>query len=125
MAERDIQHQIREALGLEPDLCLWRNNSGVFDDGRGGKVRTGLGVGSADLVGILQIDHITTGGGTRIGLNLGRFFALEIKTARGRTTDEQDQWLELVRRRGGFAAVVRSVQEAKQALERARRGESK
>lgn len=124
MAERDIQHQIREALGLEPDLCLWRNNSGVFDDGRGGKVRTGLGVGSADLVGILTVvvgDPYCT---ATVQL-IGRFIALEIKTARGRTTEEQEQWLKLVRRMGGFAAVVRSVQEAREALERARRGESR
>jgi len=34
------------------------------------------------------------------------------------------QALELVRRMGGFAAVVRSVDEAKAALARARNGES-
>lgn len=61
---------------------------------------------------------------------LGRFIALEVKRpaapgrSRGRTSDDQDQWLALVRRMGGFAAVVSSVDEARAALARARRGES-
>lgn len=60
----------------------------------------------------------------------GRFIALEAKRpagpgrARGRTSEEQDQWLSLVRRMGGFAAVVDSVDAARAALERARRGYS-
>ena len=121
MAERNIQSAIREALGLEPDLVLWRNNTGVFADGRGGMVRTGLGVGSADLVGILR-------GAAQMHIAarfVGRFFALEVKQARGRASEEQQRWLALVRSFGGFASVVRSVQEAKAALDRARKGESK
>ena len=130
MAERDVLHDIREALGLEPDLVLWRNNTGVFDDGRGGKVRTGLGTGSADLVGILTVTVPEIHFGTVHEYSLGRFFALEVKRnhyhhcRRGRTSEEQDRWLALVRTMGGFASVVRSVQEAKASLARARRGES-
>lgn len=113
--ERTIQQDIRIALGLEDDLTLWRNSAGVFDTfdeqtSRGRKVRTGLVVGASDLLGILD--------------PAGRWFALEVKTDRGRVSVEQQQFIELVRRRGGFAAVVRSVEEAKQALARARRGES-
>lgn len=112
--ERDIQQDIRIALGLEDDLTLWRNSAGVFDtyderNAHGRKVRAGLVVGASDLLGILDPN--------------GRWFALEIKTDRGRVTTEQQQFLDLIRRRGGFAAVVRSVDEAKQALQRARRGE--
>ena len=47
---------------------------------------------------------------------------LEVKTAVGRASTEQRQWLELVRRHGGFAAVVRSVEEAHAAIARARTG---
>ena len=70
-------------------------------------MRYGLAVGSADLIGCLG----------------GRFIALEVKAAAGRTSPEQRQWLDLVRRNGGFAAVVRSVDEARAAIARARRGE--
>jgi hypothetical protein len=107
MSEGQIQDAIRLALASEPDLVLWRNNTGVADH-RGARVRYGLAVGSADLVGCLA----------------GRFVALEIKTATGRASQEQRQWLTLVRRYGGFAAIVRSVEEAREAIARARRGDS-
>lgn len=112
MSEREIQHEIRLALGLEPDATLFRNQCGRYTEERGGRKRViqyGLAVGSADLVGL--------GPG-------GRFFAIECKTADGRLTDEQARWLRLVRNAGGFAAVARSSDEAMAALERARNGGS-
>ncbi len=115
--EGSVQADIREALGLEPDLYLMRNaqwEGGIFDE-RSGKMRyvkAGLPPGSADLVGIL----------TREGRGL--FFALEVKRAKGGVmSDEQHAWGALVQRKGGFYAAVRSVEEAKAALARARRGE--
>ena len=66
--------------------------------------RYGLAPGSADLVGLLN----------------GRFFALEVKTPTGRLRPEQKLWMELVRRAGGFAAVARSVDEARSAVAAAR-----
>ncbi|MGL5964519.1 MAG: VRR-NUC domain-containing protein [Fusobacteriaceae bacterium] len=105
MSEGQIQDAIRLALTDEPGLVMWRNNTGVAEH-RGARVRYGLAVGSADLVGCLD----------------GRFVALEVKTAVGRASTEQRQWLDLVRRNGGFAAVVRSVAEAQAAIARARKG---
>jgi len=107
MGEGAVQDSIRLALATVPDLCMWRNNVGVADQ-RGARVRYGLAPGSADLVGVLA----------------GRFVALEIKTATGRVAPEQTQWLALVRRYGGFAAVVRSPEDALAAIERARAGAS-
>lgn len=106
--EAQRQRDIREALGREPDLVLWRNNVGVANHTNGIATRYGLCVGSSDLIGILA-PH-------------GRFIALEVKTNRGCTTPEQDLFLALVRRKGGFACVVRSVSDAVQALQRARNG---
>ena len=37
----------------------------------------------------------------------------------GRATPEQRLWLDLVRRHGGFAAIVRSVDDARAAIARA------
>lgn len=108
-AETRLQDAIRLALGAEVDLVLWRNNCGTAEHWSGRevqRVRYGLAPGSADLVGILA----------------GRFVALEIKTPTGRATAEQEQWLDLVRRMGGFACVVRSVEEARAAIGRARSG---
>ena len=70
-----------------------------------------LAPGSADLVGLC----ITASG-------IGRFIALEIKTPTGRVPPEQVLCLALVRRTGGFAAVVRSVDEARAAVARCRAG---
>lgn len=109
MSERDVLHDIRLALGRERDLVLWRNNAGVTLQPDGSWVRYGVGTGGSDLLGIL-------------GPN-GRFFALEAKTPTGRVEKHQAMWQQIVRHHGGFAAVVHSVDEARAALERARRGE--
>ena len=113
--ENVIQAQVRLALGMEPDLVLWRNHTGGSEeyDHKTDTVRHqrfGLAPGSADLVGILA--------------PTGRFVAFEVKAFAGRASHEQVQWLALVRARGGFAAVVRSADDARAALGRARRGES-
>jgi len=114
--ETRIMQEIRAALGLEGDLTLWRNNVGkatAYDDKQPDKpryIKFGLCPGSADLVGILA--------------PTGRLFALEVKTPTGGFEDGQEEWLALIVRRGGFAAVVRSVDEARAALARARAGAS-
>jgi len=114
VTESEIQHGIRIALGRVPDLRLFRNNVGVADV-KGSKVRFGLCKGSSDLIGFLRLEVD--------GKKIARFISLEIKTETGRTTTEQDLWLELVRAFGGFACVVRSVEDAVAAIERARKGE--
>jgi len=108
--ESQIQQLIRLALGLEKDLELMPNVVGQFKDDRGNVRRVGLGVGTPDLVGILAPS--------------GRLFALEVKAEDGRTRPEQKVCHERWRARGAFVAVVRSPEDAKAALERARQGES-
>lgn len=73
-------------------------------------IEYGLGTGGADIVGYL--------------FGSARVVALEVKEGSGRVQDEQARWLAVIRKDGGFAAVVRSVDDAIAALERARKGES-
>lgn len=108
MSEGKIQDAIRCAMDAHPDVVLWRNNVGIADHAGRGRVRYGLAPGSADLVGILAPS--------------GRFLAFEVKTAKGRASQEQSAFLDLVRSRGGFAAIVRSVDDAHAAVARARAG---
>lgn len=111
MKESEIQDAVRLALGRERGVLLWRNSVGTAEHWTGTgvqRVRYGLAPGSADLVGLVD----------------GRFFALEIKAPGGRVAPEQEQWLALVRRNGGFAAVVRSADEARACVERCRAGAS-
>jgi hypothetical protein len=92
---------------------MWRNQVGQtveYGPGEARWVRYGLGAGSADLVGILS-PH-------------GRLVALEVKSATGRVRPNQELWAGMVRKFGGFVATVRSVDEARAALDRARKGES-
>ena len=126
--ESALQSKIRQALAHEPGLVLWRNNSGVADY-NGTRVRYGLVVGASDLIGMLTMECWVRAPGhdgapvTVIDrLACGRFIALEVKTARGKVSKEQSMFLALVQRMGGFAAVVRSVDEARAAIARARTG---
>ena len=52
-----------------------------------------------------------------IGWTQGRFVAIEVKGPRGRVTDEQAAFIDLVRRSGGLAGVARSVADARGILE--------
>jgi VRR-NUC domain len=90
--------EIRFALVRTGRVLLWRNSVGGV---RGTRLRYGLGVGSADLVGLL-----------RGGLRAGRLFAVEVKTETGRLSVEQREWLHAVNAAGGYACVARTVPEA-------------
>ena len=103
--EGRLQAEIRLTLGREEDLTLWRIAPSA-PMGDGGRVVQTAPEGIADLCGVLA--------------PTGRWFCLEVKTPTGRVRPAQVQWGELVRRRGGYYAVVRSVPEALAALARAR-----
>lgn len=47
----------------------------------------------------------------------GKFIALEIKTAKGRTSALQDVHIEQIKNSGGVAAIVRSVEDVKQIVQ--------
>jgi len=59
------------------------------------RVKPGLGTGSSDLIGILAPS--------------GKLVAIEMKSATGTCTPEQELFLALVRKSGGIAFVCRSV----------------
>ena len=112
MSERDIQTSILLELSHGPTRLL-RINAGVAWQGtviehtrhrlvlaRPYAIRLAA-PGVSDLIGW------TEG---------GRFVAIEVKAPRGRVTDEQKAFLDLVRRSGGLADVARSVEEARKII---------
>ncbi len=107
--ESSVLRAIMLALGNVADFRVWRNNSGALQDVTGRLVKYGLAPGSADLVGILA--------------PTGRLVALEVKTDRrgSKQTPDQENWGRVVREMGGVYEVVRSVEEALNVLEQARR----
>lgn len=109
-SEAALSKRVQIALATA-GAVVWRNHSGVGKHASGNWVRMGLGVGSADLVGFVKMD-----GG------FARFFAIELKTKSGRLSREQERWLSLVNRWGGYARCVRSVEEAVDSVREARQG---
>lgn len=110
-SEQAIQQEIRLALG-HGAMRLFRNNTGALRDESGRLVRFGLCEGSSDLIGLRRVEVTEE----LLGQMVGQFVALEVKTARGRVTEQQERFLAMVRQMGGVAEVVRSVEEAKRLL---------
>ncbi len=109
--ETELQQRIRLALGLRPDLQMFRNQVGQLPDPRTGRpVQFGLARGSADLIGWRTI--VVTP--EMVGQRLAVFTSLEVKTPTGRLTPAQHNWLRAVRSAGGVAGVARSVGDALQ-----------
>ena len=114
MSETDLQQRIRLALGTRPDLRLFRNNTGTLPDPRTGRpVQFGLARGSADLIGYRTVT-ITP---DMVGQQVAVFTSLEVKTPTGRVRPEQTNWLHTIKRAGGIAAIVRSVDDARDAID--------
>jgi len=68
---------------------VFRNSTGMFRAESGQVVRTGLCVGSADLIGWLN----------------GRFLAIEVKRKGGKLRPEQENFLKRVNMAGGIGIV--------------------
>lgn len=94
-AETVLSKTIRLAVARSGLATLWRNNVGFAS---AEKVRYGLAVGSADLIGFRHSDQ--------------KFVGIEVKTPTGRISEEQQRWLDFMARRGCIVGVARSVDDA-------------
>jgi hypothetical protein len=112
MTEAELLHDMRLELGQLPGVVVWRNNVGVAKyPGRAG-VPYGLCRGASDIIGLRSV-VITT---DHVGQTLAQFVAVEVKTATGRLSLEQDMFLKLVHSKGGLAICARDITEARAAL---------
>ena len=127
---RDLVQPIIRALNRMPGVRVARNaNLGPVvpwarrhePDAR--PIVSGLGTGSADIVGIVRMSAVM-----RSGEVLGRALAIEVKLPAdgdhraGVVRLDQRRWLQTFQRFGGHAAVVRSIAEAVAAVEACRAG---
>lgn len=123
MSEAAIQDDIRLAVGGR--AVLFRNNTGMAWSGDARRLpdgsvlvrnprpfHGGLCRGSSDLVGWRSVEITQDMVGQRVAV----FCAIEVKSPRGRTTEEQQTFLANLRAAGGFAGLARSVQDALAAL---------
>jgi hypothetical protein len=135
-SEQDTQQRILIACG-SGDARLWRNNVALGWAGQATRVtagtvravasqlrpgdvvirngrplHAGLCVGSSDLIGysslVVRPEHV--------GQRLAVFAAVEVKSAKGRPSAEQSQFLNHIREAGGRAGIARSIEDAKQIL---------
>lgn len=85
-----------------------KQDGGQFHIVNGRRVQFGLCPGSSDLIGWRSVTVTPD----MIGKPVAVFLAMEVKTTTGRVSEEQDNFIQAVRRAGGMAGVVRSVDEA-------------
>ena len=111
MKEGNISRKIQLAAS-SLKARMFRNNVGLFTTQDGRKIRTGLCVGSSDLIGWTRIEVTEE----MVGVEIAVFTALEVKTPTGRATKEQLAFISAVRDSGGIAAVVRSAAELHEVL---------
>jgi hypothetical protein len=86
-----IQTAILDYLRLKGRF-FWRNNSGAFKTERGGFYRVGT-PGAPDIIGCVD----------------GKFVGLEVKTARGKLSADQQLFADALREQGGLYYLVRSI----------------
>jgi len=109
--ENDIVRAILEWARVEPGLTLHRNIVSSRAAHLG--CAAGLGKGSPDLIGWLSVP-VKSG-------KISVFVGIEVKREkRGVIADEQNDWLERIRRAGGIAGVARSVDDARDIITEAR-----
>ena len=102
MREIDLQNEIR--LALNEIAITFRANVGLFYTRDGRPVSTGLPKGFSDLFGFRRSD--------------GRIFFLEIKTAAGRLSKDQKNFLAAMSKLGAITGVARSVDDALEIVSR-------
>ena len=107
MTEKQIQTEIFNNVGSRSDVRLFRNNVGVMLDSSR-PLRFGLCNGSSDLIGIQKVIISPD----MVGQEIGRFVSIECKSAKGRPSEEQKRWIEMINRFGGKAFIARSAEEA-------------
>ena len=106
--EADTQAAIIKALRKLPDVWCARNTVGTGRYDNGGIVAYGLGKGSADILCVVA--------------PRARACWLEVKSSTGRQTPHQAEFQARQEALGAVYRVCRSVEDALEAVEEARRG---
>ncbi len=96
-SESDIQRTIVQWSKMVPGLRLWRNRSA--EAGRSGKGADRSRTGSPDLEG-----WYTTNG-------VAVYVGIEVKAKKGKVSDAQVRWGELITTAGGIYVLARDLQD--------------
>lgn len=105
MSEAKTQQEIRLAAA-SAGTVLFRNNQGGYKDASGRWIQYGVcNPGGSDLIGWTPVT-ITQ---DMVGRTVAVFTACEVKSLKGKPTMAQFNFIDAVKRAGGFAGVARSV----------------
>jgi hypothetical protein len=128
MSETNLMKRILMRLSSLRGVVAFRNNVGMGWSGRLIKedrlrgtvllgdarpVRFGLAPGSGDLIG-WQTVTVTP---EMVGKPVALFLSAEVKTDKGRATDQQNHFMRVVNEAGGVAGIVKSEAEAQALIE--------
>lgn len=112
MTESSIQSEIIAACN-KSETRAWRNNIAKLQV-RGRWVNFGIpGAGGSDLIGL----HTMTIEPHHVGKKVAVFLAIECKSATGKATPEQQNFIKFITERGGIAGIARSATEAIKIIE--------
>jgi len=115
---------ILEAVNSLPGVRVWRPH--VLNSRMRDVSGAGLAEGSADLIGLCTIPTCCEAcciGSTTPAFRTGRWLSLEVKWPGIKPGPDQRLWAEVVRKLGGFYAIVHSVEDGVAAVSRCRAGE--
>lgn len=106
-SEAEIAASIRLAIGSRPDTRCWQNATGALFDRNGRLVRYGH-IGAPDILGLRTITILPE----HVGREFAIFVGIEVKTAKGRPSPEQQAFLAMLQKRSALAGIARSVDDA-------------
>jgi hypothetical protein len=107
---KNTESMIQRALlvkGNTGGRRLFRNNVGTATTKDGRHISFGLQAGSGDLIGWEQIE-ITP---EMVGDKIARFLSVEVKSEKGRASEKQKNWAEVVNKCGGRAIIIKSIED--------------
>lgn len=114
MKENQVLARIR-AISKQLGCILFRNNLGSAKDQDGRFITYGVcNPGGSDLIGW----HVHVIRDCDVGRKVAIFTAIETKSPHGKTTEEQEQFLSVVRAAGGIGGVARSETDASELIRR-------
>jgi len=116
---REASNPALLAVGLRPDVLVWRQQSGVFRSFTDPKRIVTVGHKGLSDAGMIVAVTITPG---MVGKTVGVAVQPEFKTQRGRQSADQINWQNAVEKRGGIYRLVRSADDMTQLVEDVQNG---
>lgn len=103
-SESEIETLILDWLNLQPGCFAFKvETSGWYDSVK-------------QIYRKRRSKYVLRGTSDIIGCYRGRFFAMEVKSEKGRPSPEQDWFLSIVKQKHGYGGVVRSIEDAEKIL---------